>query len=68
MVTKIPVIDQVYLGAYKDKDCDWLDGAKSYRLQVPPNAPVAQFWSVTVYDVSSRCLIANPTQQVDCSS
>ncbi len=68
MVTKTPGVGQVYLGTYKDKDGDWLDGAKSYRLRVPANAPVSQFWSMTVYDVSSRCLIDNPTQQADRSS
>jgi hypothetical protein len=35
----------------------WLDGGKSYSLNVPPNAPVAQFWSFTVYDKETRALI-----------
>ncbi|WP_145433121.1 DUF1254 domain-containing protein [Lacipirellula limnantheis] len=68
MVTKTPGVGQVYLGTYKDKDGDWLDGAKSYRLRVPANAPVEQFWSMTVYDVGARCLIDNPSQQADRSS
>jgi hypothetical protein len=59
MVTKTPGVGSVYLGAYKDKDGDWLDGAKSYRLRVPPNAPVKQFWSLTVYDLDTRGLIQN---------
>jgi len=38
MVTKTPGVGSVYLGAYKDKDGSWLDGARSYRLRVlsPP--------------------------------
>lgn len=32
------------------------------------NAPVAQFWSMTIYDVGSRGLIDNPSQQADRSS
>jgi hypothetical protein len=36
MVTKTPGVGQVYLSAYKDKDGDWLDGAKTYLLRVPP--------------------------------
>jgi hypothetical protein len=68
MVTRTPGVGQVYLGTYKDKDGDWLDGAQSYRLRVPANAPVAQFWSMTVYDVGARCLIDNPSQQADRSS
>jgi hypothetical protein len=40
MVTKTPGVGQVYLDAYKDKDGDWLDGAKTYRLRVPPATPL----------------------------
>jgi len=68
MVTKTPGVGSVYLGTYKDKDGDWLDGAKSYRLHVPPNAPAKQFWSLTVYDVSTRCLIDNKEEMADRSS
>ena len=41
---------QFYLMAIKDKDGDAFDGGKTYRLTVPPNAPVEQYWSVTAYD------------------
>ncbi len=68
MVTRTPGVGQVYLGTYKDKDGDWLDGTRSYRLRVPADAPVEQFWSMTVYDVGARCLIDNPSQQADRSS
>ena len=68
MVTKTPGVGSVYLGTYKDKDGDWLDGAKSYRLHVSPNAPVKQFWSLTVYDVDTRMLIQNKEQRADRSS
>src|SRR5712691_1775442 len=62
MVTKTPGIGSTYLAGYKDKDGDWLGGAKTYRLRVPPNAPVAQFWSMTAYDVERRMLIQNKEQ------
>ncbi|WP_292622865.1 DUF1254 domain-containing protein [Mesorhizobium sp.] len=48
---------QVYLEASKDGNDQWLDGGKHYTLNVPKDAPVAQFWSFTVYDNESRCLI-----------
>jgi Protein of unknown function (DUF1214) len=32
-------------------------GAKTYRLRFPPNAPVKNFWSMTIYDVNTRTLI-----------
>ena len=68
MVTKTPGVGSVYLSAYKDKDGDWLDGSKTYRLRVPPKAPVEQFWSLTVYDVNTRALIQNTEQRADRSS
>lgn len=57
MMGKIVGAGQVYLEAQKDRDGDWLDGGKNYMLRVPANAPVKQFWSVTVYDNDDRCLI-----------
>ncbi len=68
MVTKTPGVGQVYLGSYKDKDSNSLDGANTYRLHVPPNAPVKQFWSLTIYDVDTRSLIQNQQQLADRSS
>ena len=68
MVTTTPGVGQTYLGAYKDKQGDWLDGGKNYVLRVPPNAPAKQFWSFTVYDNDTRCLIDNPQKKADLSS
>ena len=68
MVTTTPGVGQIYLGTYKDKEGNWLDGSKTYTLRIPPNAPVANFWSLTVYDVDTRALIDNSTQQADRSS
>ena len=33
------------------------DGGKTYRLHVPPNAPVKLYWSATVYDRATHALI-----------
>ena len=33
------------------------DGSKTYRLHVPPNVPVEQYWSVTAYDRETHALI-----------
>ncbi|TDW25900.1 uncharacterized protein DUF1214 [Rhizobium azibense] len=48
---------QVYLESQKDKTGAWLDGSKAYDLNVPTDAPVAQFWWFTVYDNETRALI-----------
>jgi hypothetical protein len=50
---------QFYLINIKDKDGLSYDGAKTYRLNVPRNAPVEQYWSVTAYDRETHALIKN---------
>jgi hypothetical protein len=59
---------QVYLGTYKDGDGDWLDGGTNYVLHVLPDAPAEAFWSITVHDVDTRCLIKNDQKIADRSS
>ena len=56
---------QAYLGCYTDDHGHWLDGAEHYSLHVPADVPAALFWSATVYDVSTRCLIDNDQQRGD---
>jgi hypothetical protein len=34
-----------------------LDGAKTYRLHLPPNVPVKDNWSVTIYDPQTRSML-----------
>jgi hypothetical protein len=68
MAPKRPGPSSSYLGAYKDKSGEWLDGGTSYRLRVPPNPPIKLFWSVTVYDVDTRALILNKQKIADRSS
>jgi hypothetical protein len=34
-----------------------LDGAKHYRLHLPPNVPVNNFWSLLVYDPQTRSML-----------
>jgi hypothetical protein len=48
---------QFYSISIRDKDGDAFDGAKNYRLKVPPNVPVQQYWSVTAYDRETHALI-----------
>jgi hypothetical protein len=48
---------QFYLIAIKDKNGQAFDGGTTYRLTVPPNAPVKQYWSATAYDRETHALI-----------
>ena len=43
-----------YSSTYVDENGDFLDGSKTYKLHVPPNVPVREFWSITVYDPATR--------------
>ncbi len=46
-----------YAVAFVDSTSAPFDGGKTYRLHVPPNAPVRQFWSVVVYDTQTRSML-----------
>jgi hypothetical protein len=59
---------QVYLETARDRSGAWLDGGKSYRLRVPPDAPVLQFWSFTLYDNVTRAPLQTPQGAADISS
>ncbi|GAA3090685.1 DUF1254 domain-containing protein [Rhizobium viscosum] len=50
---------QFYSISIRDKDGNNFDGGKTYRLNVPPNVPVEQYWSVTAYDRQTHALIKN---------
>ncbi|WP_207231702.1 DUF1214 domain-containing protein [Edaphobacter modestus] len=50
---------QYYLMAINDKAGKPFNGASSYRLNVPANAPVTLYWSATAYDRSTHALIRN---------
>jgi len=46
-----------YLDLAEDKDGNWLDGGRTYRLNVPADVPVRDFWSAVVYDLESAAWI-----------
>jgi hypothetical protein len=48
-----------YLWTYRDASGAFLDGAKTYRLHVPPHIPAGNFWSILVYDSLSRSELQN---------
>lgn len=48
---------QFYLVNIRDRADRALEGNRTYRLTVPANAPVEQYWSVTAYDRETHALI-----------
>ncbi len=39
-----------------------LDGSKTYRLHLPPNPPVKDFWALTLYDTQTRSQLQTDQQ------
>lgn len=48
-----------YLDLAETPDGEWLDGSKNYKLVMPPNVPVENFWSVTTYDLKTASYLRN---------
>ena len=46
-----------YLGDAKDNNGEWLDGGKTYKMNVPKNVPAKNFWSVMAYNLESAAWI-----------
>lgn len=65
MKSQTPGVGQAYLGCYTDAHGSWLDGGRAYTLHVPADPPAKLFWSVTAYDVDTRCLVDNEQERGD---
>jgi hypothetical protein len=46
-----------YVDLAETPDGEWLDGGSRYKLTVPPNVPVRDFWAVTTYDLETASYI-----------
>ena len=46
--------------AFLDSNKEPFDGGTTYRLRLPANAPVKDFWAVTVYDPQTRSMLQTP--------
>ncbi|ABS65849.1 protein of unknown function DUF1214 [Xanthobacter versatilis] len=50
---------QVYMTTKHDKDGNTVRGDRTYKLHVPANVPVEQFWSLTLYSEDTRTTYDN---------
>ncbi|MGD9095811.1 MAG: DUF1254 domain-containing protein [Chromatiales bacterium] len=55
-----------YLDLAEDPSNDWLYGDRQYKLTVPANVPVRDFWSITTYDLKTAAFVRNmPRNTID---
>jgi hypothetical protein len=57
LISTTPGAGTAYLTSFRDDKGRFLDGGKNYRLRVGANPPVKNFWAVTAYDPTTRCLL-----------
>lgn len=51
-----------YAWAARDAKGQPLDGGKNYRLHLPPNIPIKEYWSVILYSNQTRSMIQTDQQ------
>ncbi|WP_367345969.1 DUF1254 domain-containing protein [Stenotrophomonas bentonitica] len=68
MAVAMPGIGSQYAAANFDAKGNALDGNATYRLHVPANVPVKDFWSVVVYDPQTRSMLQTDQQFPSLSS
>ena len=59
MVSQIPGKGAKYLIAFTDSKGTALSGGSSYRVNLPPNIPAGNFWSLTLYEAENASGLAN---------
>lgn len=57
-----------YVFALADNTGKELQAGKTYSLTMPPDVPVAQFWSLIIYDLETWAFIYNPLDRAGLSS
>jgi len=60
MIMRIPNVGSQYLMGFLDADKNPTDGAKTYKITLPPNIPAGKFWSLTLYDNQTRSMLQTP--------
>jgi hypothetical protein len=62
MALEMVGVGSQYTAAATDSEGKPLDGAKTYKIQLPPNIPAKDFWSFVVYDNQTRSMLQTDQQ------
>ena len=62
MVLKMVGVGSQYAAAMVNSEGKPLDGSKTYKVHLPPNIPVKDFWSFVVYDNQTRTMLQTDQQ------
>ena len=62
MEAKVVGAGSQYVITERDSKGRYLDGGKNYRITVPPNAPIKNFWSFMVYSGQHRSMLQTDQQ------
>ena len=57
MCMRLTGIGSQYIYAMRDSEGEYFDGARNYRLTLPPDIPESRFWSVMLYDRQTRSML-----------
>ena len=60
MIMRLPDVGSQYLFGIVDASGKPFDGAKTYKVTLPPKIPAAKFWSFTLYDNQTRSMLQTP--------
>lgn len=60
MIMRIPGVGSQYLMNFADASGAPFDGAKTYKVVLPPKVPAEAFWSLTLYDNQTRSMLQTP--------
>jgi hypothetical protein len=60
MIMRAPGIGSQYLMGFLDAEGNAFDGARTYKVVLPPKIPAEAFWSFTLYDNQTRSMLQTP--------